>query len=93
MATALEVLQATNAAFGMVCQIEQSPAGYDCPVHEVPLIAHHLETINGWNEVLACPAFDGTCRYDPDSTPSLIDNPHGPDDTAPQGPANTSGGF
>jgi hypothetical protein len=75
MASALEDLQAFNVDMGYVRDISESAAGYDCPVHEVPLLDHVLETFSGWFAVTVCPAHDGHCHYSPDAPPIGIDEP------------------
>ena len=83
MVTKLEVLRDLSATLGFDRNIEQVPAEYDCPVHETPTIEHHVETISGWQAVLSCPAYDGSCRYDPNADPMQIEQPagkHGKDD-------------
>lgn len=51
------------------------PGPHPCPVHGVGLVTHRADTYAGWFELTVCPAFDGTCQYDPDITPTAIDAP------------------
>jgi hypothetical protein len=95
MVTRLELLRDLSAEFGFVRQIEQDPAGYDCPSHETPVIEHRVETIGGWQAIEVCPAFDGSCGYDPNAQPMQIEPPESDDGKAkatPSQPRN-SGGF
>lgn len=90
----LDILRETSADLGFVRTISPASAGYPCPDHDVDLVEHRLETISGWHAVTACPAFDGTCSFDPDGEPEQIE---APDDETPAAartaePSN-SGGF
>lgn len=90
--TRLDVLRDANESFGFRADIEELPAEIDCPVHEIPMILRRLQTVGGWQQITVCPAFDGSCRYDPNGHPMQIEDPAPATGTA-SGPAGMPGGF
>lgn len=87
MVTAMQTLADLGASMGHVRDIQIVEGSYDCPVHDVPLQEQQLDSVSGWQSLLVCPAFDGTCRYDPDGAPVQIDPPEPAKPDEPAEPA------
>jgi len=93
IATQLQFLAATGRSLGYPREIESEPAGYDCPQHDAPVLEQRLDTIGGWQAVLVCPLYDGTCRYSPDAAPRQIEPPDTSTEPATAATPADTGGF
>lgn len=71
----LEMLAEISTQMGWPVERRTAPGPYDCPTHGAPLAAHQISTFSGWQEIVACPDYDGTCGYSPDADPYPIEDP------------------
>lgn len=64
-----------NTSFGVTGDIHTTEAGWNCPVHNIPLVWESTPTMTGWQGLMFCPGYDGTCRYDPEDDLEPVDKP------------------